>query len=72
MDMKLPSGSAAGKISRLLSSGFIQPFGRLLADHDWRSACAFWIAAVRVLGQSRKILRSARQCGAKGAHYLDV
>lgn len=72
IDMKQPGGSVIGKMLRLLSSGIIQPFGRLLVSHDWRAACAYGLATLRVLGQSRRIFRSARRCGTRGPHYLDV
>ncbi|SFB74867.1 Glycosyl transferase family 2 [Massilia yuzhufengensis] len=72
IDMKLPLGSTFGKFTRLLSSGIIHPLGRLIVDHDWRSACAYVLATVRVLAQTRKIFSSARQCGNKGPHYLDI
>jgi GT2 family glycosyltransferase len=72
MDMKRPDGKLAGKLLRLFSAGVVHSFGRLLSSHDWRDTCAYLIATVRVLSQSGKVLRSARQCGKPGAHFLDV
>jgi GT2 family glycosyltransferase len=72
IDMKHPSGSAAGKIARLLSAGCIHPIGRVVADHDWRAALSYFLATARVLAQSPKILESAKRCGSQGPHYLDV
>jgi GT2 family glycosyltransferase len=70
MDMKSPEGALAGKLLRLCATGVVHPFARLLADHDWRNACAYLIATGRVLAQSGKILDNAKLCGTPGAHFL--
>ena len=71
-DLKKPQGRLPGKLMRLLSAGLVHPFGRVLADHDWKDACAYLVATGRVLGDLPRILRSAKRCAAPGPHYLDV
>jgi glycosyltransferase involved in cell wall biosynthesis len=71
-DVKDPRGRLPGKLSRLLSAGIIHPIGSFFADYDWKDLCIHLIASVRVLAESRKILRNSKLCGTKGAHFLDV
>lgn len=71
LDMKSPDGKLAGKLLRLFANGMVLPFARVLADHDWRNACAYLIATGRVLAQTGAIRVNARLCGTRGAHFLD-
>ena len=71
LDMKNPDGKLVGKLMRLLSIGVFLPFARFVANHDWKDACAYLIATVRVLAESPRILRSARRCAGRGPHYLN-
>lgn len=72
LDAKLPTGSTAGKLIRLLVSGIALPVLQALVTHNWKDALAFPLAAGRVLLQWRSIAASARRCASAGPHYLDI
>jgi len=72
LDMKNPAGQAGGKLLRLFAAGLLVPLANLLASHDWKTTCAYWLATSRVLLRCPTILRHARICGQRGPHFLDV
>ena len=72
VDAKLPGGSLAGKIIRLLANGAGMPILRMFVTHNWREAIAYPVATLRVLLQFNAVLGSARRCAVPGPHFLDI
>ncbi|MES2263027.1 MAG: glycosyltransferase family 2 protein [Pseudomonadota bacterium] len=72
LDMKHPQGKPFGKLLRLFSYGILRPLAQVVATHDWKDACAYLLATLRVLGRCRTVFKRARLCASSGPHFLDI